>query len=80
MAVYEGEIEWHAEDGGKALIVEAVSDLASSVSVTLTSWNDEHSGIGVNRYDINDLARLHPELAGLIAGKVRLRITVEALD
>lgn len=79
MAIYEGEIEWRVEDGGQALIVSAVSDLLSGVGVTLTSWVDELPD-RVNRYDLDDVARVHPELAKLIAGKSRLRITVEALD
>jgi hypothetical protein len=81
MAVYEGEIEWRVEDGGQALIVDAVpADAPGGVGVTLTSWADEAPGTWFSRYDLDDIVKVHPELAKLIAGKTRLRITVEALD
>lgn len=80
MAVYEGEIEWRVEDGGQALIVDVVTaEAPSGVGVSLVSWVDEMPD-RINRYDLGDVARVHPELAKLIAGKSRLRVTVEALD
>lgn len=80
MAIYEGEIEWRVEDGGQALIVDVVtSDTPSGVGVSLVSWVTRMPD-RINRYDLDDVTRVHPELAKLIAGKSRLRITVEALD
>jgi hypothetical protein len=77
--IFEGDIEWHVEDGGQALIVE-IDEQPSDIGVTITSWAADGGGPHFNRYDIGDVAKLHPELAKLIAGKSRLRITVEALD
>lgn len=81
MATYEGEIEWRVEDGGQALIVDVVTgDAPSGVGVSLVSWVDEAPGVGFSRYDLDSVAKVHPELVKLIAGKSRLRVTVEALD
>lgn len=77
--IIEGEVEWHIEEGGQALIVE-VDDDPQDIVVTITSWTGNCGDSRFNRYDIGDVAKLHPELAKLIAGKSRLRITVEALD
>jgi hypothetical protein len=80
--IFEGEIEWHVEDGGQTLIVEIDDGRAEpgGVSITLTSWAAEAPGVWFSRYDLGDVAKVHPELAKLITGKTRLRGTIEAQD
>jgi hypothetical protein len=79
--IIEGEIEWRAEDGCQALIVDVVpSEAPEGIGASLVSWVSEHPGIGVSRYDLGDLARIHPDLAKLIAGKSRMRVTIEVMD